>query len=82
MKGSRNYYFLFALTIAASAAAAQSLDWQAVERLAPNTRILVKTQKERYCYFQKATSDKLFCDFDRKPASSQELDSDLVFKRD
>lgn len=68
-------------SVVTSRAYAQKLDWQSVEALKPNTKILVLTERQSYCFFQTATDDKLFCNF--LPQSSSPLDrrSDLVFSR-
>jgi hypothetical protein len=81
MRDQQIALFMFASLMAAPGAAAQVMDWQAVEKLAPNTRIWVKAQRQTYCYFQGATEDELFCEFVPKPSSSQKQDSDLVFNR-
>jgi hypothetical protein len=81
MRNQQIVLFFFASLMAASGASAQTLDWQAVEKISPGTRILVKTQQQTYCLFQKASDEKLFCDFIRKSASPQERDSDLTFFR-
>jgi hypothetical protein len=52
---------LFASLIAASGASAQTLDWQALDSLKPNTWISVETHKRTQCSFQRADSDKLYC---------------------
>jgi hypothetical protein len=62
MKNQRIVLFLFASLMAASGATAQTLNWQAVEKLSPRAWILVVTQKRTQCSFQKATDDKLFCE--------------------
>jgi hypothetical protein len=52
---------LFASMMAASGAAAQTLDWQAVENLKPNTWIYVVTHKRTLCSFQMTDREKLYC---------------------
>jgi hypothetical protein len=61
MKNLRITFILFASLMATSGAAAQTLDWQAIENLSPNTWISVETHKQTQCSFQKADSDKLYC---------------------
>jgi curved DNA-binding protein CbpA len=61
MKKLRIVLFILASLIAASVAQAQTLDWQAVEKLSPRSWISVETQKRTQCEFEKATSDELFC---------------------
>lgn len=45
----------------ASWSLAQTVDWQAVEKIAPSTGILVKTQEWTHCYLERVTADKLTC---------------------
>ena len=61
MKNQHIVLFLFASLMAASGAAAQTLDWPAVEKIPWLTRISVKTQQRTICIFEKATDDKLYC---------------------
>jgi hypothetical protein len=61
MKNQHIVLFLFASLMVASGTAAQTLDWQAVEKLGWLTRISVKTQQRTICIFEKATDDKLYC---------------------
>lgn len=63
MKSPRIIVLLFASTVVASLSAAQTLEWHSIENLSPNTRIWVKTKKQTYCYFEKATGEQLLCDF-------------------
>jgi len=80
MKKSPVAFFVLASVIA-SCACAQKLDWQSVEALKPNTRILVLTERQSYCFFQSATDDKLFCDLLPQSSSPLERRFDLVFSR-
>ena len=84
MKNQRIVLFFFAPLMAASGAAAQTLDWQAVEKLSPRTWISVETQKRTECSFQKATDNKLFCEFTHEDWLSGFHDrrSNLVFNRE
>src|ERR1039458_5692717 len=84
MKNQRIVLFFFALLTAASGTAAQTLDWQAVEKLSPRTWISVETQKRTECSFQKATDNKLFCEFTHEDWLSGFHDrrSNLVFNRE
>lgn len=61
MKSRQIAIILFASLIAAPGTAAQTLNWQAVEKLPRLTRISVKTQHRTICVFEKATDEKLFC---------------------
>jgi len=61
MKNRHLVILLFSSLMAASVTAAQTLDWQAVEKLHWLTRISVKTQQRTICIFEKATDDKLYC---------------------
>ncbi|MGA9071785.1 MAG: hypothetical protein WB424_16090 [Terracidiphilus sp.] len=54
------FIFLAPLTVA-TGAAAQTLDWQTLDSLKPNTWISVETHKRIECSFQSADSDKLYC---------------------
>jgi hypothetical protein len=81
MKTSRIVLFFLASLAASSLAEAQVLDWHSVENLPPDTRIWVKGQKQSYCYFQRATDEKLLCRIRPKLSSSQKKNSDLVFNR-
>ncbi|MGD0901329.1 MAG: hypothetical protein ABR924_00180 [Terracidiphilus sp.] len=63
MKNQQIVLLFFASLMAASGAAAQTLDWQAVEKLSPRTWISVETQKRTECSFQRATDDMLYCEF-------------------
>jgi hypothetical protein len=80
MKRSPIAFFVLA-SVVASCAYAQKLDWQPVEALKPNTRILVLTERQSYCFFQAATDDKLFCDFLPQDSSPRGRRYDLVFSR-
>jgi hypothetical protein len=75
----RIFLLLFASLMAASGASAQKLDWQAIEKLKAGDRIWVNAQQQHYCYFEKATDDKLFCNPVSAAPSSQS--ADLVFNR-
>jgi hypothetical protein len=61
MKNLRMLACVSAGLAAAIAAHAQTLDWPAVEKLAPRTWISVTTNVRTYCEFQSATNEKLFC---------------------
>jgi hypothetical protein len=80
MKKSPIAFFAIA-SMFASVIHAQKLDWQSVEALKPNARILVLTERQSYCFFQRATDDKLFCDFLPQSSSPLEQRFDLVFSR-
>jgi hypothetical protein len=82
MKNLQIVLFMLASPLAASAAAAQALDWEAVQALPPLTRIWVTTQQRNNCYFLKATSDKLFCQLPSRASASESSRSDLLFNRD
>jgi hypothetical protein len=80
MKRSPAAFFVLASMIA-SVTHAQKLDWQSVEALKPNARILVLTERQSYCFFQRATDDKLFCDFLPQSSSPPDQHFDIVFSR-
>lgn len=80
MKRSPIAFFVLAFLIA-SDAPAQKLEWQSVETLKPNARILVLTDRQSYCFFQRATDDQLFCNFLPLSSSPPERRPDLVFSR-
>jgi hypothetical protein len=83
MKKHRIILFVFGMLISVSGSGAQTLDWQAVKKLAPTTPILVTTQKRSHCNFEGATSDKLFCTHipvNSLPFKKYQL-SELVFNR-
>lgn len=52
---------IFAAQMAVSGVAAQTLDWQAVEKLSPRVWIPVETHKWTHCEFQRGTTEKLYC---------------------
>ena len=81
MKSPRIIVLLFASTVVASLSAAQTLEWHSIENLSPNTRIWVKTKKQTYCYFEKATGEQLLCDFLPGSLPSKAHAPDLVFNR-
>jgi len=83
MKNQRIVLVLVALLMAASAATAQNLDWEAVKKLAPNTWISVETQKQTHCEFQKATDERLYCEFYSEDwlSAFHQRHSNLVFNR-
>jgi len=81
MKRQRIVLLFLASLMAASGSSAQKLDWQAIEKLKDGDRIWVKAQQQHYCYFEKATDDKLFCDSVRATRLLQAQSAGLVFNR-
>ena len=90
MKKLRIVLLLFAAL--ATDSFAQTVDWNAVEKLAPSTRIQVKTQQWHRCAFKNATADQLYCwtvtpgyTYNPKPAAvmvfRREEISDLLIER-
>ncbi len=69
MKNQLVIFMLFALPVTASGVAAQTLDWQAVEKIKPYTVVSVQTEKRTRCTFQRVTDDELFCQLDPKGVS-------------
>lgn len=80
MKYGQIAIILFASSLALSGAAAQTLDWPAVEKLHWLTRISVKTQHRTICIFEKATDEKLFCR-DAQNTAGSVYQKDAVFNR-
>jgi hypothetical protein len=56
---------IVAVLLSVPAARAQTGDWGAVKKLAPGTRISVKTSVRLVCYFESATDEHLYCDMHR-----------------
>jgi hypothetical protein len=52
---------LFASLMAVSPTQAETLDWLTVQNIKRTAPIIVVTQKQFHCNFEKADSDKLFC---------------------
>ncbi len=64
---------------------AQQRDWQAVKKLAPDTRISVRYGRlfiHNVCYFQSATDDKLICKRILRGSSRVLIPSEAVYHRD
>jgi hypothetical protein len=81
MKKPSIIFLVLASLLAPAVVAAQALDWQAVEKLAPNTRIWVKARHQTYCYFQSATGDRLVCNSLSEPPSLLNKETSHVFPR-
>ncbi|MDR3799356.1 MAG: hypothetical protein P4K93_14455 [Terracidiphilus sp.] len=62
MKNQRLTLLLLASVLTALVHA-ETVDWQAIQKLAPYTSISIETQHVTFCYFQRATSEKLYCDY-------------------
>ncbi|HEX4004704.1 MAG TPA: hypothetical protein VHX60_00870 [Acidobacteriaceae bacterium] len=56
-----NLVLLLFASISGTAAAQASVDWQAIEKIAPNQRIRVETDKPTTCYFERADESWLIC---------------------
>jgi len=83
MKERLVIFMLFALLTTASGAAAQTVDWQAVQKIKPYAAISVQTEKWTRCTFQRATDDELFCQLAPKGLSfSGKQNSPLMFDRE
>jgi hypothetical protein len=92
MKKLRIVLLLFASLATISDSLAQTVDWDAVEKLAPSTRIRVKTQQWHRCAFKNASPDHLYCwsttegyTYNPRPAAvmvfQREEISDLLIER-
>lgn len=65
MRHTKVIFFLSAVLLLASAAPAQTGDWQAVKNLPPGTRISVRSNHlfvRNTCFFLSATDDQLVCE--------------------
>jgi len=89
MNNQQIVLLILAALMTASGSAAQTLDWEAVEKLSPRTWISVETQKRTQCELQRATSEKLYCQI--KPEDwlsafserySEKRQKNLVFNRE
>jgi hypothetical protein len=74
--------FLIGPLLAAPASLAQNVDWQAVQKLASGALIVVKTQRDTVCSFQRATDDRLFCSLKFTGSDYQKPNGDRVFNRE
>jgi hypothetical protein len=83
MKPIRAIFFLSALLLA-TAATAQTGDWEAVRNLPPGTRISVRDGHpfHNLCIFQRATDDQLFCERILHGLSRGMIPPEAVYPRD
>jgi hypothetical protein len=73
---------LLVLLFASLAWTQQTFDWRALEKLAPGTLIVVKTDRLTVCSFQRATSDTLFCSLQFVGPDSKNPNGDRSFDRE
>jgi hypothetical protein len=71
---------ILAVLVSVPGARAQQGDWGAVKKLAPGTRISVKTSVRLVCYFESATDEDLYCDM-RRHVRFATMDSGRHYER-
>ena len=73
--------FLLLASPLTSSAADRKPDWKAVQNISPGTHILVTANGGRYCAFQRATEDQLFCTMNYPGSTYRGPHPDYVFSR-